>query len=67
VNVERIAYTVPEAAAALGISEDFLRNLIRRDEIPHVRLGRRVLIPVDALRALIGGKSEPAREEIRFG
>ena len=40
----RFALSVKEAAAAFGISPEHLRNLL--PEIPHVRLGTRVVIPV---------------------
>ena len=44
----RFALTVPEAAAALGVSERHLRDMM--PELPSVHLGKRVLIPVDSLR-----------------
>ena len=44
----RLALTIPEAAAAVGISERHLRALL--PEIPHVRLGNRVVIPVEPFR-----------------
>lgn len=42
----RVTVTIAEAAAALGVSEKGLRTRIARrpEEIPTVRLGRRVLI-----------------------
>jgi excisionase family DNA binding protein len=39
---------VKEAASALGVSERHLRRHL--NEIPHVHLGNRALIPVEALR-----------------
>jgi hypothetical protein len=44
----RVALTLPEAAAALGISERHLRNHLHA--IPHFHLGNKPLIPVDSLR-----------------
>ena len=44
----RLALSVGEAAAALGVSERHLRTLL--PELPHVHLGARVVVPVDALR-----------------
>jgi excisionase family DNA binding protein len=35
---------VPTAAMTLGISEPFLRTLIRLGKIPCVRMGRRLLV-----------------------
>ena len=45
---DRLALTVPEAAAALGVSERHLRSLLT--EIPHCRVGARVVVPVEPLR-----------------
>lgn len=48
----RVAYTVAEAAAALGCSPDTIRRLIGQGHlslVPH--MGRRQLIPVAALEA----------------
>lgn len=39
-----------EAAKALGIGERLLWSLTNRGEVPHVRLGRAVVYPVDRLR-----------------
>lgn len=39
-----------EAAKALGISERLLWEWTDRDAVPHVRLGRVILYPVDSLR-----------------
>lgn len=46
---ERLAYSVPEAAALLGVSSDTVYEMIRQRRIPSVRLGRRILIPRPAL------------------
>ena len=39
-----------EAAKALGISERLLWDWTNRGEVPHVRIGKAVLNPVDVLR-----------------
>ena len=39
-----------EAAQALGISPRFLWTLTNQGDVPHLRLGRTVVYPVDALR-----------------
>jgi len=48
VGAERLALTIKEAADAIGISERTLRDLL--PEIPHTRLHRRVVIPLEPLR-----------------
>ena len=52
----RLALTVPEAAAAIGVSERHLRSML--PEIPHLYLGGRVVIPVDALRTWLQKRAE---------
>jgi excisionase family DNA binding protein len=40
-----ITVSVRDAARLLGISKSHAYDLIRQDELPHVRLGRRVVVP----------------------
>ena len=46
---ERLALSVEEAAALLGISRDLAYGLVTRGELPSVRLGRRLVVPRRAL------------------
>lgn len=46
---DRVALSVDEAAARLGVSEWTVRQAIKRGEIPSRRIGHRVLIPADAI------------------
>ena len=43
--------SVERTAAVMGLSESTVRRRILAGELPHRRVGRRVLIPVSALRA----------------
>ena len=52
----KLALTAAEAAEALGVSERHLTSLVSRDEVPHVRLGHRVVFPVEVLREFMRGK-----------
>jgi excisionase family DNA binding protein len=45
-----LAMRLRAAAKALGVSERLLWELTDRGEIPHVRLGRAICYPTDALR-----------------
>lgn len=49
----KLAVSAREAAAMLGISERLLWTWTRSGKVPHLRLGVRVLYPVDLLRAWI--------------
>ena len=50
----KLTYTVPEAAALLGISRSTAYECVRRGEIPSLTLGRRVLIARAQLEQLLG-------------
>jgi excisionase family DNA binding protein len=41
--------SVAELAADIGLSERSTRNALRRGEIPHIRLGRRFILPRTAI------------------
>lgn len=47
---DRLALSPVEMAAALGLSERTLQDLRKRREIPFVKVGHRLLHPVDATR-----------------
>ncbi|OAT82235.1 helix-turn-helix domain-containing protein [Desulfotomaculum copahuensis] len=47
----RETITAPEVASMLGLSEWSVYDLARRHEIPHVRIGRRVLFRRSSLMA----------------
>ena len=47
---ERLTVNRREAAAMLGISERLLWTWTNAGHVPHVRIGARVLYPVEALR-----------------
>lgn len=57
---ERLAISVDEAAKMLGISRNNAYVLIKKGEIPAVKLGeRRTVVPLKALRAMMGeGENE---------
>lgn len=45
----RVALSVDEAAARLGVSEWSVRQAIKRGDIPSRRIGHRVLVPTEAI------------------
>jgi excisionase family DNA binding protein len=53
-QIERLAYSPSEAAAALGCSRQHIQNCIRRGDIPSVKLGRKRLIARHVLADLLG-------------
>ena len=52
----RQTVTVEEAAAILGLGRSAAYEAVRRGEIPSLRVGRRLLVPVPALDALLGAR-----------
>ena len=73
---ERLALSVGEAAASLGVSERLMRTLL--PAVPHIRLGSRVLIPVSMLdewlrkqaqeeQTVVGKAVDEILEEIQIG
>ncbi len=60
---DRLALRPKEAAKALGIGERTLRQLL--PELPHVRVGGVVLLPVEGLQAWLReqAKAERSRAE----
>ena len=53
VDEERMTMSVEEAAVRLGISRALAYELVRRGELPRLRLGRRIVIPLKALEEFV--------------
>jgi excisionase family DNA binding protein len=56
---DRLALSVEEAGALLGMSRDLVYDLVNRRELPSVRLGRRLVVPRKALEALLDERAGP--------
>ena len=52
----RVTVTVEESAEILGISRAFAYALVRKGELPSLRLGRRLVVPRRALEQLLEGE-----------
>lgn len=50
---EKLTLTVIEAAGLLGLSRNTVYQGIWRGEIPYIKVGKRILIPRDALRKML--------------
>jgi excisionase family DNA binding protein len=58
----QLAYRVPDAAKAVGLTETQIWELIREKRIAAIRLvGRRILIERDELAAFVARERKPAR------
>ena len=51
-----LTITVPEAAKSLGIGRNQAYEAAHRGEIPVIRIGRRLVVPLAALEHLLQGK-----------
>ena len=65
ISGDRLTLSVEEAAMALGVSRGTAYEAVRSGQLPTVRLGRRLLVPVEGLLALL--KATEARAEERPG
>ena len=61
-KADRLTVTVEEAGQLLGISRNLAYESARQGWIPTVRLGRRLLVPRDALDRLLSGESPQGRD-----
>jgi excisionase family DNA binding protein len=55
---ERLVWSVEEAGRLLGISRAYAYELVARGELPHVRLGRRLVVPKHAIQALLAATDD---------
>lgn len=52
--------TVPEVAGLLGLTTVRVYELVRAGQVPHIRRGRRVLIPTEAWSRWMAEQTERA-------
>jgi excisionase family DNA binding protein len=57
---KRLTLTVEEAADLLGIGRSLAYRLAASGELPTVRLGRRIVVPADALNHWLAEVGAPA-------
>ena len=65
--MERFGYRPKEAAVLIGVSERWLRELIRRGQIRVVMTGRRQIVPRTALLEFLNEKPTEERDEAITG
>ncbi len=54
---EPLTITVERAGQLLGISRGLAYDLVRRGEIPAIRLGRRLVVPARAIDELLNDRA----------
>lgn len=53
-----LAVSITEAGRLLGVSRDLVYDMVARHELGSVRLGRRIVVPVRAIEAILGQVKE---------
>lgn len=61
-STQRLAYTAEELAALLGISRKALYNRVASRQIPHLKIGRRLIFPAQQVNEWLARHTTPARE-----
>jgi excisionase family DNA binding protein len=59
-NEGRETATVPEAAKRLGIGRNQAYEAAARGDIPTIRIGKRILVPLAALDRMLAGNPKAA-------
>jgi excisionase family DNA binding protein len=54
----RRTITIPEAAEMLGVSRNAAYEAAKRGEIPSIRIGKRVLVPLAALERMLANRND---------
>lgn len=53
-ELSKLTISVPVAGMVLGVSRDAAYEAARNGDLPTVRIGRRVLVPTNKLREMLG-------------
>lgn len=56
--MDKLAMNVPELSKVLGLSLSKAYELVRRPDFPSVKVGKRWIIPVDALKGWLDRQAE---------
>ena len=60
-RVEKFALSLTECAVMMGIGRSKMHELARSEGFPVVRVGRRILVPVDALKVWLNARAGDER------
>ena len=61
--MEKRTYSIPEAAKALGVGRSAAYEAARTGQIPTIRIGKRILVPVAALERLLADSGNDVKSE----
>lgn len=60
-SVDKVALSLNECAVMMGIGRSKMHELARSEGFPVVRVGRRILVPVDALKEWLNTRAGDER------
>lgn len=58
--MDKKTLTIPEAAKVLGVGRSAAYEAARTGQIPTIKIGKRILVPVTALERLLAGDDREA-------
>lgn len=58
-HIQKQTYSVPEAAKILGIGRSLAYEIAAAGQIPTIRIGKRILIPIAGLEKFLSGEWTP--------
>jgi excisionase family DNA binding protein len=65
-DIQPLTVTVEQAAKLLGIGRSTAYELIHTGDLPSLRLGRRIVVPVERLGHLLAAAPSPPDGSIRL-
>lgn len=57
---QKLVYSCDECCALLGLSRNSMYAAIAKNSIPHLRVGRRILISRRKIEEMLEGSAQPA-------
>ena len=60
-NVERMTITIEQAGVMLGVSRALAYQMAHSGQLPIIRCGHRLLVPLKAFESMLDVKPDPAK------
>ena len=59
---EKLCFSVTEAAKRLGLSRNLTYEAVKRGDIPSIKIGKRLLVPIAALEHFLNKTTDSQRK-----
>ena len=63
-ELPKLSYTLAEAAAAINVSRPTMHQLVKRDDFPAFRSGKRWIIPIDPFKEWLNDQVTAYRQGV---